>query len=265
MDYHSGRRPDNGLGIVDYRLPDSKVGEARMKEGIFFSEPFILALNLGAYMAGVWLYRRFKFPLIHPLLTAALLVICYLTITGTPYLLFFENSRILRFLLDISVVSFGYLLWEQSAHIKKSGAAIMGACFIGSLTGIITVVLMAWLMGADSSIISSLQPKSVTTPIAIGISEQFGGIPALTAVLVILCGIFGSVVGPFILDKCGIKSSLARGLALGAAAHGLGTARAMKIGALEGAAGGIAIGVMGIFTALCAAGLAPLWRWMGIL
>lgn len=236
-----------------------------MKEEILFSEPFLLALNLAAYSAGVWLYRRYRFPLLHPLLTASALIIIYLSITHTSYPVYFENSRILRFLLDISVVAFGYLLWEQLAQIKKNTFAILGACFAGSLTGIFTVVLIAWFLGADPVIIASLQPKSVTTPIAIGISERFGGIPALTAVLVILCGILGSVVGPYILDKCGIKSRLAKGIAMGSASHGIGTARAMNMGALEGAAGGIAIGIMGVLTALCAAALAPFWEWLGIL
>lgn len=102
----------------------------------------------------------------------------------------------------------------------------------------------------DHALIASLEPKSVTTPIAMSIAERSGGIPAIAAVVVIVVGIFGGLVGPFILERLGIKSRIARGLALGSAAHGLGTAKAMELGAVEGAISGLAIGVMGIMTAI---------------
>ena len=104
----------------------------------------------------------------------------------------------------------------------------------------------------------SLAPKSVTTPIAMSIAERSGGIPSIAAVVVIVVGIFGGIVGPFILEKLGIQSRIAKGLALGAAAHGLGTARAMEIGTIEGAISGLAIGVMGIMTAV----LVPVIEWI---
>lgn len=252
------------MGIVDYGLRYAKMGETQMNH-FLFSEPFFLVLNIMAYLAGTWLYTQFRFPLLHPLITATLLVGSYLGITKTSYQIYFENSQTIRLFLDLSVVALGYLLWEQVAHIKRDALAVLGACFIGSLTGVLSVVFTAWLMGGDSDIIASLQPKSVTTPIAMGISERFGGIPSLTAVLVVFCGILGSVVGPSLLNRCGIKSRLARGIAMGAASHGVGTARALQMGVLEGAAGGLAIAVMGVFTAICTAALTPLWRLMGVL
>ena len=115
--------------------------------------------------------------------------------------------------------------------------------------GILSVIGIALLFGADKVLIATLQPKSVTTPIAIAIAERTGGVPAITAVVVIAVGIFGGIVGPFILDKLGVKSRIARGLALGASAHGIGTARAMELGAVEGAISGLAIGIMGLATA----------------
>ena len=97
---------------------------------------------------------------------------------------------------------------------------------------------------------ASLAPKSVTTPIAISLSEKSGGIPALTAAFVVICGIFGGLVGPVVLRRLGVQSKVAKGLAMGSASHALGTARAMEMGALEGAISGLAIGIMGIMTAL---------------
>ena len=113
-------------------------------------------------------------------------------------------------------------------------------------------------MGADHVLIATLEPKSVTTPIAMGVAEKAGGIPAIAAVIVIVVGIFGGIVGPFVLNKLNIDSKIARGLSLGAAAHGLGTARAMELGALEGAISGLAIGLMGVTTAI----LVPVVEWV---
>lgn len=121
---------------------------------------------------------------------------------------------------------------------------------VGCITGVLSVIFIARYFGADHALVASLEPKSVTTPIAMSIAERSGGIPAIAAVVVIVVGIFGGLVGPFILERLGIKSRIARGLALGSAAHGLGTAKAMELGAVEGAISGLAIGVMGIMTAI---------------
>jgi len=122
--------------------------------------------------------------------------------------------------------------------------------FVGSAVGIVSVMLIAKLLGADHMLMASLAPKSVTTPIAMSLSEKSGGIPALTAAFVVICGIFGGLIGPILLRKLGIKSKIAQGLAMGSSAHALGTARAMEMGAVEGAISGLAIGIMGVMTAL---------------
>ena len=106
------------------------------------------------------------------------------------------------------------------------------------------------MVGVDEAISSSLQPKSVTIPIAISLSEHSHGIPSLTAVIVFGCGLLGGIIGPAVLDRCHVNSRVARGLALGSAAHGLGTARAIELGAVEGAISGLAIGLMGVITSL---------------
>ena len=159
-------------------------------------------------------------------------------------------TQIIDFLLGLSVVALGYLLHEQISQIKGNVIAIVTAIVTGSAVGILSVALIARAMGAEQAVIASLEPKSVTTAIALNVSAQSGGIPALTAVVVILVGIFGGVAGPFILKKIGVESKIAKGLAMGAAAHAMGTARAMQLGAVEGAISGLAIGLMGIATAI---------------
>ena len=214
------------------------------------SEIFILMLTLAVYLAAVWLYRKTRLPLLHPLLVSIPVLALITHLLGITYESFERGSHIINFLLGPTVVALGYLLYEQREHLKANSVSILTSVFVGSLIGIVSVVLIARWFGADHELVASLEPKSVTTPIAMSIAERSGGIPAIAAVVVIVVGIFGGIVGPFILNSLGIKSSIARGLALGSAAHGLGTARAMELGALEGAISGLAIGVMGTMTAI---------------
>lgn len=214
------------------------------------SEVFLLALVMGTFLLGVYLYKRTKITLIQPLLIAMLIIIPFLKITGIDYQTFCEKTRILNFMLGPSVVALGYVLYEQIENIKGNVISILTAVFVGSIVGILSVVLIAKAFGADKMLVASLAPKSVTTPIAISLAEKDGGVPALAAAFVVICGIFGGLVGPVILRRMGIKSKIAKGLAMGSASHALGTARAMEMGALEGAISGLAIGIMGIMTAL---------------
>ena len=214
------------------------------------SEIFILTLVTGIYLAALWLYRKTKLSILHPLLVSIPVLALFLRVFDIPFETFEAGSRMINFLLGPTVVALGYLLYEQREHLKANGISIIISVFTGSIIGIVSVILIARWFGADHELIASLEPKSVTTPIAMSIAERAGGIPAIAAVVVIVVGIFGGIVGPFILDHLGIKSRIARGLALGSAAHGLGTARAMELGAIEGAISGLAIGLMGIITAI---------------
>ncbi len=214
------------------------------------TEVFLLALVLGAFYLGIIIYQKTKITLLQPLLTAMVIIIPFLLITDIDYQIFYQNTRILNFMLGPSVVALGYVLYEQIGHIKGNVVSILTAVFTGSMVGITSVVLIAKVLGADKMLMASLAPKSVTTPIAISLAEQTGGVPALAAAFVVICGIFGGLVGPIVLRRIGIKSKIAKGLAMGSASHALGTARAMEMGALEGAISGLAIGIMGIMTAL---------------
>ena len=219
---------------------------------ILTSEISILAFTLGIYVGAGWIYQKTKFAPLHPVLVTIAIIIALLLLFNIDYLTYQKGSHLIDFMLGPSVVALGYTLYTQIASIKENAVSILTALFVGSITGIGSVLILAKILGSSSTLAVTLAPKSVTTPIAMAISERFGGIPSLTAVVVIAIGIIGGIAGPWILRVLKVDSKIAIGLALGASAHGLGTARAMELGAIEGAIGGLAIGIMGLMTALIA-------------
>lgn len=214
------------------------------------SEIFDLALVVGTYIAATILYKKTHLSVLHPLLTSIFVIIVILEFLDIEYASFQQGSHLIHFMLGPSVVALGYVLFEQMKYLKGNVVSILTSVFVGAIVGIISVIVIGNLMGADQSLIATLQPKSVTTPIAMGISEKNGGSPSLTAVIVVAVGIFGSIVGPAVMKVLGIESRIAKGLALGASSHGVGTAAAIQLGAVEGALSGLAIGLMGIMTAI---------------
>lgn len=221
-----------------------------MIEQIFSNPLYCLPLTIGIYLLSVKFYAWVRIRIFHPLAITIALLIIMLIVTKTDYEVYKQGSYLINFLLGPSVVALGYVLYEQSEHLKGRVLSILTTVFIGAFVGIISAAGIAYLMGADKAIAASLGPRSVTTPIAIVLSEQNGGIPALTAVVVVVAGILGGLIGPPIFKLLKIDSRIARGLALGASAHGVGTSVAIQLGAVEGALGGLAIGIMGIWTSL---------------
>jgi predicted murein hydrolase (TIGR00659 family) len=199
---------------------------------------------------GRFFYNKTKIMFLHTVILATTLIIVILRVSNVDVRIYEENTNLLRYLLNLSVVAFGYLLYKHYEFIRSRGVAILTATFLGSLSAILSVSVIAISLGTNFEMVVTLLPKSITTPIAIGLSEKYGGVVSLTAVIVILGGIFGAVFGPAFLKLTKIESRLAKGLALGSASHGIGTAKALEMGALEGAAGGLAIGLMGVFTSV---------------
>ena len=220
------------------------------------SDMFLLTLTVGLYCLGCAVYRRLRVPLLHPVLLTFVAVIVFLSAAGIDYPRYKQATSALDFALGMSVVALGYLLYEQMEQLRGSLLPVGVATLAGCVTGVLSVVYIARALGADRTILNSIAPKSVTVPIAVAISEPLGGVVSVTSVVVFLVGIFGSIVGPRLLRRCGIRNPLARGLALGSAAHGIGTARAIELGAVEGALSGLAMALMGIVTAL----LVPLFE-----
>lgn len=217
---------------------------------IINSRIFLLTLTVGVYYGAMALYKKFRHPLLNPLLISVIVVIGIIYLLDIDYERYYEANSIINFFLGMSVVALGYLLHQNITHIRGKALAILASTFAGSLVAILSVIGVAHLLGADKIVIASIQAKSTTMPIAVVIAENSGGIPALTSMAVIFAGIFGGVAGPWLLRIFGIKDSVARGLALGSASHAVGTAKAMEMGAVEGAVGGAAIGLMGVMTAV---------------
>lgn len=211
---------------------------------------FLLTLTVGLYCIGTWLYRRSRLALLHPVLLTFAAVIVFLRMAGIEYARYEEATDILDFALGMSVVSLGYLLYEQLERLRGSLLPVAVATLAGCVTGVLSVVYIAGAFGAGRQILVSLAPKSVTVPIAVSVSGPLGGIVSVTSVVVFCVGIFGSIFGEWILRRCGVRDPEARGFALGAAAHGIGTARAIELGAVEGALSGLAMALMGLATAL---------------
>lgn len=218
-----------------------------------------LTLTLAAYQLGFWIYRKAGFhPLLNPVLIAVIVLVSILLMTKTSYATYFEGAQFVHFMLGPATVALALPLYRQIERVRKSALAIAVSLLVGSLTAMSTAVGIAMLLGASRETLISIAPKSVTAPVAMGISEQFGGLPSLTAVLVILTGIIGAALGPLVLNLIGVKDMAARGLAMGTAAHGIGTARAFQVSELAGAFSGLAMGLNALATAIL---LPLLWTW----
>ncbi|MFI3292086.1 MAG: LrgB family protein [Rikenellaceae bacterium] len=217
---------------------------------VISSHLFLLTLTVVAYHGAQLLHRKVNILLLNPIVVASIIIIITLRTTGIAYAEYFEANSIINFLLGLSVVPLSYLMHKNVNRIKEYKVSILCSTFVGSIIGVLSVIGFAHLFGFESIISISLQPKSVTTPIALSLSTAQGGIPALTALSVVVAGISGNVMGVWILKLCRITDPVARGLALGSASHAVGTARALELGAVEGAIGGAAIGLMGLFTSI---------------
>ncbi len=211
---------------------------------------FVLPFTIGLYLLAQELYKRVRFPLFQPVLLTMFILIGLLYWQDIPYTSYKEGSYFLHYLLGPSVVALGFLLYQQSIHLKGRLVSILTSIFVGALVGILSVICLLYLFGVEAEITASITPKSVTSPIAMALSENSGGIPALTAVVVVIAGIFGGLVSPLVFRVLRIENKVAKGLALGASSHGMGTITAIQLGAVEGALGGLAIGIMGFFTAV---------------
>jgi len=210
-----------------------------------------LTLTLLAYLAGLHLHRRFGGnPLLNPVLIAVLLLVGIVLGAGVQYRDYFAGAQFVHFLLGPATVALAVPLFRQLAGVRRALPALLAALVAGSLTAAGSAVLIGWALGADRQTLLSLAPKSATTPIAMGVAEQIGGLPSLTAVLVILTGIVGAVIATQTLNLIGVRDWRARGFAVGTVSHGIGTARAFQVNQIAGAYAGLAMGFNGILTAV---------------
>ena len=222
----------------------------------------LIALTFGAFACFKGLQKKTGSVLLNPILLTMITLIVFLKMTGISYDTYREGGLLIDFWLKPAIVALGVPLYLQLEMIKKQWLPILLSQLVGCLVGIISVVLISRGLDASQEVICSLAPKSVTSPIAMEVAAATGGIPSLSAAVVILVGLFGAVLGFKVLDLGQVKSPIAQGLSMGTASHAIGTSAAMEVSRKYGAYASLGLTLNGILTAI----LAPIvLKLMGII
>lgn len=225
------------------------------------SPVFILTLTLGAYQLGTFIYRRSgSFPLLHPSVLGALAVALLLPLLQIDYPTYVEGVRVLQWLLGTATVALAVPLYQQLPLIRALALPILGTAMLGATFGSLSAVGIAWLCGGSAETLRSLAAKSVTTPIAIGISREIGGLISLTNGAVLFTAAVGITAAPLCFRLLGVRDPRIQGFVLGIAAHGMATARAFETSAVAGAFASLSLCLTGTLSAV-AIPLAARWLW----
>jgi predicted murein hydrolase (TIGR00659 family) len=212
---------------------------------------FGLTATLGVYVLASLAYERLdRAPWANPVLWSVLALALLLGATGTPYPTYFSGAQFIHFLLGPAVVALAWPLWQRRAELRTRAGALLLAALAGGAAASGSAVAIGWGLGLPREVIASLAPKSVTAPVAMGIAEQLGGIPALAAVFAVLTGLVGAVSAKALFDAARVRHPEVRGFALGTASHGIGAARAMQVHADAGAYAALALGLQVLLAAL---------------
>ncbi|MFC0341125.1 LrgB family protein [Paracoccus niistensis] len=212
-----------------------------------------LTATLAAYALGAAVFRLSRGQSwANPVLISVLLLGLLLTATGTPYATYFEGAQFVHFMLGPATVCLALPMQDNLPRMRAAALPIVAGLVAGSVVAVVSALAIARLFGLGDEVMASLAPKSATAPVAIGIAENLGGQPTLAAVLVLLTGICGAIVVTPLFNALGLRDWRARGLAVGTAAHGIGTARAFQVNPTAGAFAGIGMGLNAILTALIA-------------
>jgi predicted murein hydrolase (TIGR00659 family) len=222
---------------------------------------FWLTVTLGAWLAADAMSRAARRnPLVNPVLIAVTLVAALLYVTGTDYRTYFDGAQFVHFLLGPATVALGVPLYRNLGLVRRDLLPMAASLLVGSVVAVLSAVGIAAAMGVPHNILVSLAPKSVTAGIAMAVSESLGGIPSLTAALVIITGIIGAIMVTPLMNALRIRDYAARGFAVGLASHGIGTARAFAVSSVAGTFAGIAMGLNAVVTALLVPLLLRLFR-----
>ena len=212
---------------------------------------FGLTATLVTYVLAQSVYARLdQAPWANPVLWSVLVLAALLAISDTPYPTYFAGAQFIHFLLGPAVVALAWPLWQRRLEVRRRALALLLAALVGGAVAATSAVAIGYALGLPSEVIISLAPKSVTAPVAMGIAEKIGGIPALAAVFAVLTGLVGAVSGKYVFDALRIKSLAIRGFALGTAAHGIGAARALQVHPDAGAYAGLALGLQVLLASL---------------
>ena len=210
----------------------------------------MLALTFGVFYAAKSIQRRLGWILFNPILVAIAIIIVFLLVADIPCETYHEGAKMIEFWLKPAVVALGVPLYLQLSSIKRQFLPILASQMMGCIAGIVSVVVIAKLFGASDAVIMSLASKSVTTPIAMEVTQVLGGIPSLTAAIVVITGLIGAVIGFKTLSVGHVRNPMALGLSMGAASHALGTSAAMDRDQFVGAYASLGLTINGILTAL---------------
>lgn len=214
------------------------------------NEVFGLLITISSYIFFTKICSKIKNPLLNPLLLTTIFLIAVLVIFKIPLEYYELGGNYIKFFLGPATVVLALPLYRQLHLLKKHLIPILAGVFIGSLTSLLSVYTLSKMLNLDLNVLVSLLPKSITTPIGMSISETYGGIVSLTITSIVITGITGSIVAPWVIRISNIKSDVAKGIAIGTASHAVGTSKAIEMGETIGAMSGLAIALAGTITAL---------------
>ncbi len=215
-----------------------------LNESTFFG----LFISIGAYFAGWLLNKKFKKDFVNPLIIAVILVIAFVLISGMDFEAYEKQASFLNYLLTPATICLAIPLYKQLGILKKNLAAVSVAVVAGSVAAMLSILLVSLAFGVTHEIYVSLLPKSITTAIGMGVSEELGGVQEITVAVIVVTGVIGAMIGKPLCKLFKISNPVAVGLAFGVSAHAVGTSKALEIGEIEGAMSGLAIVVTGILT-----------------
>ena len=221
-----------------------------MKEILCNSAYFGVTVSLIGYGAGTMLKKKFKYAFLNPLLISIIFVIGVVMLCGVDYESYENSAQYLSYLLTPATVCLAVPLYQQMTLLKKNLAAVACGILAGVLASLGSVLLLAFLFGLEHDVYVTLLPKSITTAIGMGVSEELGGLVTITVAVIIVTGVIGNVIGEAVCKLFRIYEPIAKGLALGTSSHAIGTAKALEMGEVEGAMSSLAIAVAGLLTVI---------------
>ncbi len=223
-----------------------------------WNNPFFgVGLTVVLYVLMSHIQQRVRW--LHPLLFSSALIIVFLSLTGIPHDAYQAGGELVSFWLGPATVALAVPFVRQFQTFRRHMFGILCGVTAGSIVGIVSAGAIAWVLGGQSEVVLSMLPKSVTSPISAELSRELGGIPGLTVVVTVLAGLLGNVWGYSLMQRLGITDPVARGTAMGTAAHGIGTARALQVSPMDGGMSSFAMGLAGLITSIL---VIPLYGWM---
>ena len=221
-----------------------------MKEAVFSSPFFGITISIVAYSIGVWINKKTKLAILNPLQISYLIIIPALIILEIPLEWYERGGDIINMFLSPATAVLAITIYRQREILRKHILSVLGGTIAGSITSLAVVYLMCRMFILPDEITASMLPKSITTPMAIAVSESIGGIEAVTVLAVIITGISGNILSPILIRIFKVKNEIAQGMAIGASSHAVGTSKAIELGEVQGALSSIALVMSGIVTVI---------------